>query len=251
MTKFAFVALIAATSVAAVPNIVAAQGSVGTLTHSFSSASHDAGVMARESHGVGATTSPSHSTHTSTAPTIHSTHVPQSNWTEGYGTVATSKPNQIEQNISNATTKSQDVSRPQVATNNSKLVIDRSDNIAVKAKAESPQTANRSAPIASSSSKSPLPPPQPKTVKDAAGDLSRAVGKNRVSAMTPNGRLSVDLAGSAHFEKGIGNISTPHVKFQKLNTGPNGKSKLSPGSVRPATMDDVRTARKIINKGEN
>lgn len=38
---------------------------------------------------------------------------------------------------------------------------------------------------------------------------------NRVSIDTPNGRLSVDLEGKAHFEKTVGQqVPTPHVKIE-------------------------------------
>ena len=74
-------------------------------------------------------------------------------------------------------------------------------------------------------------------------------GANRVSVMTPSGRMQIDLAGKSHFEKSIqGWIDTPHVKFQPLNTAPNGKTSLGPGVTRPATMDDIRTAEKILNR---
>jgi RHS repeat-associated protein len=87
------------------------------------------------------------------------------------------------------------------------------------------------------------------TVEQAGADLAQKIGTNRVSVMTPSGRMHIDLAGDAHFEKSlVADIPTPHVKFQELNFGPNGKSNLSPGATRPATMMDIRTARKISER---
>jgi hypothetical protein len=87
------------------------------------------------------------------------------------------------------------------------------------------------------------------SVEEAGGNLAKQVGTNRVSVMTPSGRMQIDLAGKAHFDKALGvDIPSPHVKFQELNFGPNGKSNLSPGTTQPATMTDIRTARKIIER---
>jgi RHS repeat-associated protein len=90
------------------------------------------------------------------------------------------------------------------------------------------------------------------SVKEAGAALAVQVGSNRVSVMTPSGKLSIDLAGKAHFDKPTGReIPTPHVKFQNLNTDPaSGRSNLSPGTTRPATMTDIRTARKIVRRRE-
>lgn len=87
------------------------------------------------------------------------------------------------------------------------------------------------------------------TVEEAGANLAQQIGKNRVSVMTPSGRMQIDLAGKPHFEKSIGKeIATPHVKFQELNTAPNGRTNLSPGTARPGTMDDIRTARQIMER---
>jgi RHS repeat-associated protein len=90
------------------------------------------------------------------------------------------------------------------------------------------------------------------TVEEAGAELAQQIGKNRVSVMTSSGRMQIDLAGKPHFEKSLGQeIPTPHVKFQNLNVAPNGRTNLSPGTVRPATMNDIRTAQKIINRRGN
>lgn len=86
-------------------------------------------------------------------------------------------------------------------------------------------------------------------VKAIAADLAKRLGKNRVSVVTPSGRVQYDLAGAEHYEKTLKKaVETPHVKFQELNRGPNGKTNLSPGTVRPATMEDIRTVRNILER---
>ncbi|TCQ16657.1 RHS repeat-associated protein [Rhizobium sp. PP-CC-3G-465] len=88
------------------------------------------------------------------------------------------------------------------------------------------------------------------TVEQAAAKLVNEIGKNRVSVATPSGRMQIDLAGKAHFEKSIKqSIGTPHVKFQKMNQNrATGQSSLGSGIVRAATMQDVRIAREIIER---
>src|SRR5712691_8025750 len=41
---------------------------------------------------------------------------------------------------------------------------------------------------------------------------------------------------------------TPHVHEAKLNRGPNGEINTSDKTIRPATKEDVRTARKIVEQ---
>ena len=86
-----------------------------------------------------------------------------------------------------------------------------------------------------------------KSVAEAAGDLAKDIGHNRVSARTAGGQqVDIDLAGKGHFDKATGKmIETPHVHTSNLNVGPNGKTSASNTTVRPATMSDVRTAKKI------
>jgi hypothetical protein len=89
-----------------------------------------------------------------------------------------------------------------------------------------------------------------RSVEQAGADLARAAGRNRVSARTAGGKqVDIDLAGSEHFDKATGRaIPTPHVREAKINVGPNGKTNLSDKTVRPATMEDIRTARKILER---
>ena len=51
-------------------------------------------------------------------------------------------------------------------------------------------------------------------VTKAGAALAVQIGTKRVSAMTPSGRMIIDLAGKPHFDKATGReIPTPHVKF--------------------------------------
>lgn len=84
-------------------------------------------------------------------------------------------------------------------------------------------------------------------------ELAGEVGRNRVSATTGGGKkVDIDLQGKAHFDKATGKkIDTPHVHESRINRGPDGKTNISDKTTRPATKDDIRTARKICEKGEN
>ncbi|MEA3051469.1 MAG: hypothetical protein QOG72_372, partial [Sphingomonadales bacterium] len=90
------------------------------------------------------------------------------------------------------------------------------------------------------------------SAKQAGAALAVQIGTNRVSVMTPSGRMSIDLAGKAHYDKASGrSIPTPHVKFQQLNTNSaNGRSNLSPGTTRAGNMADIRTARAVMKRRE-
>ena len=80
-------------------------------------------------------------------------------------------------------------------------------------------------------------------------ELADEAGQNRVSAQTPNKRIDIDLTGKGHFDKATGEkIDTPHVHEAKLNKSPDGKVNTSGESVRPATKEDIRTARKLIDE---
>ncbi len=89
-----------------------------------------------------------------------------------------------------------------------------------------------------------------KSAQEMAGELSEQAGKNRVSARTAGGKqVDIDLKGKGHFDKGTGQqIETPHVHESKINVGPNGKTNLGDKTTRPATKEDVRTARKILER---
>jgi hypothetical protein len=85
-----------------------------------------------------------------------------------------------------------------------------------------------------------------------AKELSDQAGRHRVSAQTTEKKIDIDLQGKAHLDKATGNkIDTPHVHEAKLNVGPNGKVNTSEQITRPATKDDIRTARKLLEKESN
>jgi hypothetical protein len=89
-----------------------------------------------------------------------------------------------------------------------------------------------------------------KSVKEVGEDLAKVAGKNRVSGRTAGGKqIDIDLAGKAHYEKKTKSlVPTPHVKESTIHTGPNGKTSISDSITRPATMQDVRIARKLLEK---
>lgn len=85
------------------------------------------------------------------------------------------------------------------------------------------------------------------SVADKAADLRVIAGRNRVSIETPNGRLSVDLEGKAHFDKTLGRgVDTPHVKVETRHVGPDGRVSYTAGPVREATHADHRLVARIL-----
>jgi hypothetical protein len=89
------------------------------------------------------------------------------------------------------------------------------------------------------------------TATQMADDLAGQIGKNRVSARTSSKQINIDLKGKGHFDKQSRKIiNTPHVQEGQLARGPNGKISLDKKSVttRPATKQDIRTARKIVER---
>jgi hypothetical protein len=89
-----------------------------------------------------------------------------------------------------------------------------------------------------------------KTAAEMGDDLANAIGRNRVSARTAGGQqIDIDLRGKAHFEKSLGQkVPTPHVRESRVNVGPGGRTSLSDSKVRPATKQDIRTARSIVER---
>ncbi len=88
-----------------------------------------------------------------------------------------------------------------------------------------------------------------KSVEEAADEVADLAGRNRVSARTSDSQVDIDLRGKGHFDKPSGQrIETPHVHESKLNVGANGKVSASDKTTRPATMEDVRNARKILER---
>ena len=85
-----------------------------------------------------------------------------------------------------------------------------------------------------------------KSAAEMADDLAGQLGRNRVSGRTAGGKqIDIDLRGKGHFDKATGQkIETPHVHEATINVGPNGKINLSDKITRPATKQDIRTARR-------
>lgn len=87
-----------------------------------------------------------------------------------------------------------------------------------------------------------------KTVTEMADQVATLAGRNPVSARSAGGRqMDIDLRGKSHFEKpSWQRINTPHVHDSKVNVGRNGQTNLSDRTTRPATPEDVRLARKLM-----
>jgi hypothetical protein len=77
----------------------------------------------------------------------------------------------------------------------------------------------------------------------AAGELAERAGRNSVSIGTVSGVKRVDLVGRSH-----GGVPTPHVHNYRIHTNPEtGVSRLSrDGAVRPATAQDLREVRRVL-----
>ena len=86
-------------------------------------------------------------------------------------------------------------------------------------------------------------------IKDAADDLSKVVGKNRITIQTPSREMNYDLAGKPHFDKKTGKtIDTPHVQERVFSRGPNGKINVdeSKSITRPLTFQDIRIIKRFL-----
>jgi hypothetical protein len=86
-----------------------------------------------------------------------------------------------------------------------------------------------------------------------ARQLSERVGKNTVATNTVSKHVHVDLVGKAHFDKASGKlVPTPHTQTARLNRGPNGQvnvsTKARDTSIHPATVQDIRMARRIAER---
>jgi hypothetical protein len=82
-------------------------------------------------------------------------------------------------------------------------------------------------------------PKTPATAESGA-QVAGEIGKNRV---TLGNGSQVDLAGKAHFEKTTQqSVPTPHIKDATVHTGPTGKSSVTYGPTRPATVGKVNAA---------
>ena len=89
-----------------------------------------------------------------------------------------------------------------------------------------------------------------KSLKDQAADLVPANGnKNRVTLRSENQQLEIDLAGKDH-----AGIPTPHTKVSPRNH--NAPERLQPAyntsekksTLRPSTQEDIRTARRYLER---
>ncbi len=75
---------------------------------------------------------------------------------------------------------------------------------------------------------------------ESGAQVAGEIGKNRV---TLGNGSQVDLAGKAHFEKTTQqSVPTPHIKDATVHTGPTGKSSVTYGPTRPATVGNVNAA---------
>jgi hypothetical protein len=89
-----------------------------------------------------------------------------------------------------------------------------------------------------------------KSVEEMAKELADAAGHSRVSGRTAGGKqVDIDLVGKGHFDKVSGQVvRTPHVHEATMHRGPGGKTNTGSKSVRPVTAEDIRTARKLVEK---
>jgi len=92
-------------------------------------------------------------------------------------------------------------------------------------------------------------PVDTRTTKEVAAELAEEIGRHRVSARTASGQIDIDLAGKAHYDKRSGEIiETPHVHEAVVHTSPAGQTSLGPKTTRAATMEDIRLARRVIER---
>jgi RHS repeat-associated protein len=75
-------------------------------------------------------------------------------------------------------------------------------------------------------------------------ELAERAGSNSVSLHSAEGIMRVDLVGRAH-----GGVPTPHVQTYRLHANPQtGVSRLSRDQFRAATMEDLRTVRRYLDR---
>ncbi len=85
-----------------------------------------------------------------------------------------------------------------------------------------------------------------KSLKDqASGLVAKNGGKNRVTMRSPSQKVETDLAGKSH-----GGIETPHTKISERNVNaPNQPAyNTKSATVQPSTQQDIRTARRYLEK---
>jgi RHS repeat-associated protein len=90
---------------------------------------------------------------------------------------------------------------------------------------------------------------RPQSAEEMAEALATILGRHRVSALTPTTRVSIDLAGEAHFDKlSKRDIDTPHVHEASIHISRDGRSRLGRKSTRSATKQDIRTAQRLLER---
>jgi RHS repeat-associated protein len=85
-----------------------------------------------------------------------------------------------------------------------------------------------------------------KSLKEQAAELvEQNGGKNRVTLRSPSQKVEIDLTGKSH-----GGVETPHTKISQRNLdAPNQPAyNTKSAEVKPATQDDMRMARKYLEK---
>jgi RHS repeat-associated protein len=92
-----------------------------------------------------------------------------------------------------------------------------------------------------------------KAANEMAADLQKQLGKNSVPFETATTKGHIDLAGKAHYDKATQQtIPTPHVQTKPKSVSPDGtKTNLGKETTRPATKQDVRTARELEKRRGN
>ena len=86
-----------------------------------------------------------------------------------------------------------------------------------------------------------------------AEELSDQIGKNSVTFETPTKSGHIDLRGKAHFDKATQTtVPTPHVQTRTKSIGPNGAVSAPKKTevTAPAAKQDIRTARKLVERKE-
>ncbi|WP_226888168.1 RHS repeat-associated core domain-containing protein, partial [Pectobacterium aquaticum] len=90
-----------------------------------------------------------------------------------------------------------------------------------------------------------------KSAEEMADELADKINKNSVNFSTTDSMGHIDLRGRSHFDKITQtDIPTPHVQTSQVNEVPGkGRFPLKKTEVaRPATKQDIRTARKLAKR---
>jgi len=92
-----------------------------------------------------------------------------------------------------------------------------------------------------------------KSAVEMAEELSAQTGRTSVRYNTPTKTGHIDLKDvrnpAGHFDKASGGrITAPTVQERLFHRGPNGRINVGRQTTRPATRQDIRTARKLIER---